>query len=261
VNEVLRGIGLGEAQVMATLLVLARVGPLFAFGPVFGSRLINGRARSIAAVGLSFGLAPAVARDVVVPQNVVELTMALAGEVLIGLAFAYVVALLMAAVQAAGAMLDTLIGFSYGALVDPVSGAQASVLSNTYAMMAAVVFLAIGGDAFVLEGLARSYELLPAGDPAQLGQVSEVARVAFSGIFLAALQIAAPVLVAILLTDAAMGVATRAVPQMNAFALSFPIKIVVGLLVLVASLPFAGGWIGDQVQESVRTAMRAIAAG
>jgi flagellar biosynthesis protein FliR len=260
VNEGLRAIGLGEAQVMATLLVLARVGPLFALGPVFGSRLLNSRARALCAVGLSFGIAPVVARDVEVPTGVVELVMVLAGEVLVGLAFAYVVSLLFAAVSAAGSMLDTLIGFSYGSLVDPVTGTQASVLSNAYAMMAALIFLAIGGDAWVVEGLARTYTLLPAGDAVSTAALAEGARTAFSGIFLSAVQIAAPVMLALILTDVALGIVTRAVPQMNAFAVSFPVKIVVGLLVLVASLPYAGGWIGDQVQDSVRDAMRTVAA-
>lgn len=255
----LQAAGLGEAQVMATLLVLARVGPLFALGPVFGSKLINSRARAICAVGISFGIAPAVVKDVAIPTNIIELVMMLAGEVVIGLAFAYVVSLLFAAVSAAGAMLDTLIGFSYGSLVDPVTGAQASVLMNAYSLLAALIFLAIGGDAWLFEGLARTYDLVPAGEALSMQALAEGVRVAFTGIFLAAIQVAAPVMVALILTDAALGIVTRAVPQMNVFVVSFPVKIVVGMLVLVASLPFAGGWIGDQVQTSVREAMRTVA--
>lgn len=256
--DALRVIGLGEAQVMASLLVLARFAPLFALAPVFGSKIIPVRARAVAAIGLSFGLAPVVAGGTRVPRDVLDLTMALAGEVLVGVAFAFAVSVLFQAVQAAGAILDTLIGFSYGSLVDPVTGTQASVLSNTYAMFAAVVFLAIGGDAWLIEGMTRTYDLLPAGQLPDLQGLASGAKDVFSGIFLSALQVAGPVLLAIVLTDVALGIVTRAVPQLNVLSVGFAVKIGIGMLVLVASLPFAGGWIGDQVEQAVLDAMRVV---
>lgn len=257
--EALQAIGLGEAQILATLLVLCRIGPLFAIGPVFGSKLIPGRARALCALGLSFGLAPVVARDTRVPRDVWALALTLGGEILVGVAFAFAVSVLFQAVSAAGAMLDTLIGFSYGSLVDPITGTQSSVLSNAYALFASIVFLAIGGDAFLIEGVTRTFELLPAGDPPDLQALAMGAQDVFVGIFLSALQVAAPVMVALVLTDVAMGIVSRAVPQLNVFAVGFPFKIVAGMLVLVASLPFAGGWIGDQVQTTVLDAMRVVA--
>lgn len=260
-SDGLRAIGLAEAQVMASLLVLARIAPLFVLGPVFGSKLIPSRARGTCAVALSFCLAPIVAADTRVPRGVPELVMALAGEVLVGLAFAFALSVLFQAVQAAGAIIDTLIGFSYGSLVDPVTGTQASVISNAYGLFAAVVFLAIGGDAWVIEGLTRTYDVLPAGQLPDLAGLSTGAKDAFTGIFLSALQVAGPVLVAIVLTDVALGIVTRAVPQLNVFSIGFPFKIAAGMLVLVASLPFAGGWIGDQVEQTVRDAMTVVAGG
>jgi flagellar biosynthesis protein FliR len=258
-SDALRVVGLGEAQVMASLLVLARFAPLFVLAPVFGSKLIPARARGIAAVGLAFGLAPVVAGDARVPRDVLELAMAISGEVLVGLGFAFAVSVLFQAVQAAGAVLDTLIGFSYGSLVDPVTGTQASVLSNAYSLFAAVIFLAIGGDAWVVEGLTRTYDLLPAGQLPDLQGLARGAQDVFSGIFLSALQVAGPVLLAVVLTDVALGIVTRAVPQLNVFSVGFAFKIGVGMFVLVASLPFAGGWIGDQVEQAVRDAMQVVA--
>jgi flagellar biosynthesis protein FliR len=260
-TDALRLVGLGEAQVMASMLVLARIGPLFALAPVFGSKMIPKRVRALLAVALAFGLAPVLAPDARVPRGVPELALVIAGEVVVGLAFAFAVAILFAAVQAAGTFIDTLIGFGFGATVDPLTGTQSAVLGNAYALFAAIIFLAIGGEQWLFQGFGRTFDLLPAGTAPDLQALAAGAREVFTGIFLAALQVAAPVLVAIILTDVAMGIVSRAVPQLNVFMVGFPFKIVAGMFVLIASLPFAGGWIGDQVQATINDAMRVVAGG
>ena len=72
------------------------------------------------------------------------------------------------------------------------------------------------------------------------------------------MEVAGPVLLALILTDAAFGVVSRVVPQLNVFAVGFPAKIVVGLLLVAATLPFVAGWIGDELQQDVATALQAI---
>src|SRR3954466_2947554 len=82
-------------------------------------------------------------------------------EMLVGMAFSFGLSALFAALSAAGSLLDTLVGFSFGALVDPLTGTQSSILSQLYAMVGALVFIAIGGDGWVIQGLARTYEAVP----------------------------------------------------------------------------------------------------
>jgi flagellar biosynthetic protein FliR len=84
------------------------------------------------------------------------------------------------------------------------------------------------------------------------------AQDAFVGIFASAVQVAGPVLLALIVTDAAFGVVTRVVPSLNVFAVGFPAKITVGLLLLGVTLPFVGGWLGDELERSVGEALRAI---
>ena len=91
-----------------------------------------------------------------------------------------------------------------------------------------------------------------------IGSLVQGVQVAFSGIFGAALEVCAPVLLAVVLTDAAFGVVSRVVPQLNVFAVGFPAKVVVGLLLLGVSLPFVGGWIADGLQGSVASALHAL---
>ncbi len=84
---------------------------------------------------------------------------------------------------------------------------------------------------------------------------------AFVGIFGAAIQVAGPVLLALILTDAAFGMVSRVVPQLNVFAVGFAAKIIVGLLILAVTLPFLAGWLSDELEASVSEALRMLRVG
>ena len=110
-----------------------------------------------------------------------------------------------------------------------MTGNPGGVLNQLYALVGVAIFIAIGGDTWVIQGLARTYEAVPLLSAPEIGSLVEGAQVAFSGIFGAAMQICAPVLLAVVLTDAAFGVVSRVVPQLNVFAVGFPAKVAVGL--------------------------------
>ena len=252
------GLPFGEEQVVGFFLVLGRVSPLFLLAPLFSSKLLPVRARGIVAVALAVGIAPIAAAGAAVPKDVWELGGLMLKELLVGGAFAFALAALFAAIQVAGNLLDTLIGFSFGALVDPLTGTSGGVLNQLYALFGVLIFVVIDGDAWVIQGLARSYEAVPLAQAPALGSLVEGAQVAFSGIFGAAIQVGAPVLLAVLLTDVAFGLVSRVVPQLNVFAVGFPAKVAVGLVVVGASLPFVAGWLGDELQRSVAAALQAL---
>ncbi|MEA2176821.1 MAG: flagellar biosynthesis protein FliR [Solirubrobacteraceae bacterium] len=255
-NELLRQFT-GE-QIAGWVLVLARISPLFIVAPLFSSRLISPRVRTIVAVALTIGIAPLVTRGQDVPLDVLELGALAMKELLIGLAFAYAIAALFAAVNTAGSLMDTLIGFSFSGLLDPISGIQSSVIAQLYGLVGVAVFIAIGGDGWVIQGLNRTYEAVPLLDAPAVGSLVEGVQRAFSGIFVAAVELAAPVLLAALITDAAFGLVSRVVPQLNVFQVGFPAKVTVGLLVLGVSLPFAAGWIADEMQRSIAAALQSL---
>jgi flagellar biosynthesis protein FliR len=248
----------GPQRLAGFILVLARVSPLFAIAPLFSSKLVPMRVRAIVAVGLAIGLSPVVARGHHIDLDAFNLAALVGKEILIGLAFAYTLAALFAAVTVAGSLLGPLIGFSFGSLVDPVTGNQSTVLQQLYAMVALLVFIAIGGDAWVIEGLARTYEVVPLSDYPALGPLVAGANTAFVKVFASALQVAAPVLLAILVTDAGFGMVSKVVPQLNVFQVGFPSKVLVGLLLIGVSLPFAGGWLATELQTDVGVALRSL---
>lgn len=248
----------GQNSVAGFLLVLGRIGPLFVLAPLFSSRSIPARAKGICAIGLTVAIAPLAVGDSAIPLDVMGFTELMLKEILVGLIFAFALAALFAAISTAGAFVDTLIGFSYGALVDPVTGNQSSVLTQTYILVGIMVLIAIGGDQLMIKGLARSYDLVGLLDMPSLSVMVGGALGAFSQVFLSALELAAPVVLAIVITDAAFGIVSRVVPQMNVFAVGFPAKVTVGLLIIGVSLPFAAGWIGDELERSVSTALRSL---
>ena len=84
------------------------------------------------------------------------------------------------------------------------------------------------------------------------------ADAAFVKVFTSALQVAAPVLLAILITDAGFGMVSRVVPQLNVFQVGFPSKVLVGLLLIGVSLPFVGGWLASELQTDVGLALHSL---
>jgi flagellar biosynthesis protein FliR len=254
----------GEQQMLGFALVLARIAPLFLLAPLFSSSTLPGRARTFIAIALAVGLTPiatGLAGDAVIATDVIGLTLLMLKETLVGMAFSFGLAALFAALSAAGALLDTLVGFSYGGLVDPLSGVQSSLLSQLYAMVGTLVFIAIGGDGWVIQGLARTYDLVPLLEPPALGSLVSGAQTAFASVFVSALQICAPIVLVLVITDAAIGVVSRVVPQLNVFAVSFPAKTVVGLVLIGVSLPFAADWLADELQRSVGAALESLKVG
>ena len=248
----------GANQAAGFILVLARISPLFVLAPIFSSRMMPARARGVAAVALAIGMAPIAMADRKVPTEVFALAELAVKELLIGLAFAFAVAVVFAAVSIAGSFLDTLVGFSFGSLVDPITGTQSPVLSQVYGLVGVLIFIAIGGDAWMIQGLAKTYDLVPLLAFPSVGAMVGGANAAFTGIFVSALQIAAPVLIAVTITDAAFGIVSRVAPQMNVFAVGLPAKIIVALLILGASLPFVAGYVGDSLQTGIGDSLNSI---
>ena len=258
-NEVLAQ--LDRNTIVGFILVLARVSPLFLLAPPFNSTMVPARARLIIAVGISIGLAPLALHGQAIPSDAMRIAGLALKEIVIGLGFAFSIACLFAAVDTAGSLIDSQIGLTYGSLINPVDNTQSGSISQLYSMVGILVFIAIDGEAWVIRGLGRTYELVPMLSSPSISKLVAAATSAFAGIFTAALEVAGPVLLALILTDVAFGVVSRVVPQLNIFAVGFPMKIIVGLLVVAAALPFMSGWFVDQLQRSVESGLSGIGVG
>ncbi len=237
------------------ILVLARVTPLFLIAPLFSSQMIPPRVRGIIAVGIAIGLTPIAMHGQHVPGDALTLAGLVVEGLLVGLGFAFTLAVLMAAIESAGTLIDVVSGFSYGALINPMNGSTSAVMARFYSLVGTLIFLIIGGDAWTLKGLGRTFQLVPLTGAVRISSLEAGVEHVFSGVFTGALEVAAPVLVALLITDVAFGVVSRVVPQLNVFAVGFPTKVAVALLVVAASLPFVANWISEQLSVSVGAAL------
>jgi flagellar biosynthetic protein FliR len=256
VNALIQQVGANQAA--GFILVLARISPMFILAPIFSSKSIPARAKGVAAVGLAVGMSPIAMNGGQVPTGIWPLGELIVKEALVGLAFAFALAVVMAALSIAGNFLDTLVGFTFGATVDPITGNSSPVLSQLYGLIGVMIFIAIGGDGWMIHGLAKTYDLVPLLAFPSLGALVGGANAAFTGIFVSALQIAAPVLIAVTITDAAFGIVSRVAPQMNVFAVGLPAKIIVALMIMGASLPFVGGFLADSLKQSISDVLQTI---
>jgi flagellar biosynthesis protein FliR len=255
-SHVLAALG-GGKSITAFFLVLGRVSPLFVLAPLFSAKQIPMQVKGIIAVALALGLTGIAMQGQQIPTQPMQVAGLMVVQILVGILFAFAIAALLAAVQTAGGLADILSGFSFGATVDPINGNPGGVFSELYALIGVMLFIAIGGDAWMLRGMARTFTLIPLTNAPQLGSLANAAELSFTAIFTSALEVAAPVVLALLITDVAFGMVSRVVPQMNVFSVAFPLKVGVSLLVVAATLPFLGGWMQNQIYTSVATALQA----
>jgi flagellar biosynthetic protein FliR len=249
---------IGGANVTGFFLVLARVSPLFVLAPLFSSAMMPPKVRSVVAVGLAIGLTPIAVHGQPIPTDPLSVTGLLVVQLLVGLAFAIAIGAVFAAIEAAGSITDLVAGFSYGSIVDPVDNTQGGVMSTLYGLVGLAMFVALGGDAWTLRGMARTFTLVPLTKSPQIGSLTAGVEQAAASIFVSALEVAAPVLLALLITDVAFGMVSRIVPQLNVFAVGFPMKVGVAMLVVSAALPFIGGFMSSQISNAVLTALHTI---
>jgi flagellar biosynthetic protein FliR len=245
-------------QVVSFGLVLGRVGGIFLLAPVFSARAVPLPARLAVAIALALALTPFATRGQEVPTDLLQAGLLLAKEILVGIAFAFALSAVVAAVQFAAGLLDTVIGFAYASIIDPFSQIQGGVIGQLYGLFVAVVITVTGGLHLIVAGLAGTYDVVPLSESPSYGSLGQLALDGFGRVFVLGLQVAAPVLIAIIVVDAALALVARAAPQLNVFAVGLPAKILVGLAVVAASLPFIAAHIQGALEATVRDGLRTL---
>jgi len=225
------------SQIIRFLLVLCRVGGVLAVAPLVGSERVPARVKAALAVMISIVLAP-LAADGALDTGAPGLVLAACGELVLGLAIGFGARIIFAVVQMAGEMADAQAAFGFAGLVSPDTGGRTSVIGQLQMSLAWLIFLAANGHHIILRGLAQSLAAVPlAGGP---GLCAPALTSATAQLIATAVRMAAPVVGATLLADLALGLLTRAAPQMNLLAIGFPIKLAVGLIAALLALPLLG---------------------
>jgi flagellar biosynthetic protein FliR len=219
-------------------MVFGRMTGLFLSAPVFANRQLPARIKILVIIILSAAMA------YYVPVNyAVQLTSpayfiaALVLEIAIGYVIGFVAYVCFAAIQLAGQIMDMQMGFAIVNVVDPMSGTQIPLMGNFNNLLALVIYLSINGHHFLIQAVVQSYQAVPVLGAHFSSDFMDLLVKITVYMFVIAIKISAPVVIAILTTDIAMGFVARTVPQMNVFVVGIPLKIFMGLIALVLMLP------------------------
>jgi len=219
-------------------LISFRAAGLFLAAPIIGHRIIPRMVKAGLAIMLAIILMPAAGKAPIEPVSSIWLLGVLAAkELLVGFIIGFFFALLFIGIQMAGGIVGYQIGLSLVNVLDPEMGTEVPLIGEFWFFVAALIFLAIDGHHAIISAFADSYKIIPVGSFNFSGPAADYI-IRFSAYsFVMAIKMGAPVIITLFLTEVALGVVARTVPQMNIFIVGLPLKIGVGLLVIATSLP------------------------
>lgn len=232
------------------ILAMTRAATWLLVSPPFNSTMVPIRIKAGFAAALALALGPRVAEQSV-PLEVGPLIGAIVLQVVAGAALGFVAQLLFAMFQTAGAIVDIFGAFSISQALDPVTGVQTSVFGRFYSLFASVLLFVTGGHLLLVRGFLTSFEALPV-DGFRSARVAEILTADVTTFFMGALQIAAPLVAALFLTDVALGLLSRAAPEMNVFLLGLPIKVFVTISLVSIVLPLFPNLVAGVTDDAVR---------
>lgn len=224
-------------EVLAFALVLSRVAGIFAALPVFGGRTLPMRIKIVITVMITLSCFPAL--NVVPPEMPTDAFSVglLAGkEIMIGLTLSFITRVIFSAVEFSGQIIGMQMGFTMSSIIDPSLGSQTQVMSVMQTLFATLLFLSMDIHHLFIRTIIDSFRLIPLGAWRLNGDIITFLTMKTAEILVLGVRLAAPVMVALLLTSITLGIMARAFPQMNVFMVSMPLNIGIGFVVLGLTL-------------------------
>jgi flagellar biosynthetic protein FliR len=242
----------------AMTLALVRVSGMMVFAPFFSSTSLPIRAKAVFAGAVAFLLAPLVAS---LPRAEVSISVpGLISELAVGLVYGLSLALLTEMLVFAGQIVGLQFSFSLVNLLDPDSAVQTPIMGELFQLMGLLVVITAGLDRILLASVVRSFRTAPLGSFALGAPTAAMLVRAAGGVFLAALELAAPVLAATVLVEIAVALLGKLSPQLPVMMLTVPIKTLAGLAILTGSLALWPRFVEARFDSLLDMAERLIAA-
>jgi flagellar biosynthetic protein FliR len=230
---------------------LVRVLALISVAPLLSHRAVPLRIKLALGLGITAVLVPTIATPPITDALTGAGLALLVQNLLVGLMLGFAVRLVFAALELAGELIGLQMGLSFAGFFNPASGMTQNAVGSFMSLLALLMFIAIDGHLMLLHALAESFRLFPlAGGGALPLDLAEIVRLG-SGMFAIALSIALPFLAVMLLTNIVLGVLARVAPQLNVFAIGFPLTIFVGLATLMLLLPYIEAPLRAALQRAV----------
>ena len=243
------------AEFLALMLGAVRTGAWMMLCPPLSSRFIPAQVKALLSVGLTLPMAPYL-RQTVPSLETKDLIFTAALQVLIGASLGFLTALLFAALQAAGDLLDLASGFTLASTYDPFSQSSSSIFGRFYNLVALTLLFASDGHQLIIRGFLQSFRTLPLNATFSMETFSRLLVKGIGEMFLAAIQIAGPLIAVMFLADVALGLLNRVAPALNAFQLGFPIKIFLVVTLSTIAISQLPGILDTLVDKAVTVVVR-----
>ena len=224
-----------EIWIATFLWPFIRILAMLATAPVFDNRTVQRRTRVALAALIAILMMPLLPAPPSLSSA--QAIPVLIQQILVGVAMGFSMRLVFAAFEMAGDLLGLQMGLAFAQFIDPARGNQTPLLGSFLGVLASLVFLVIDGHLLVIAAVVQSFELIPVSANLTVVNSQNIAM-AGSIMFMLALQIALPVLAAVLISNIVLGILARAAPQLNVMSIGFSITISVGLWILWVSLPY-----------------------
>ena len=231
-----------EAQVYAWLTAfiwpLVRILALIAAAPVLGNKSVPTRVKVGLGVAITLLISPVLGPMPQIEPGSIPGLFIIAQQIVIGAAMGLAMQIVFVAAELAGEITGLQMGLGFASFYDPVRGANTAVISQYMNLIATLIFLAVNGHLLMISTLVDSFTAFPVGGQplhadGWLAPVNWANRIFFAGLLLSL-----PMLATLLITNMALGILTKAAPQLSPFSIGFPITLTVGMAVLTLSLPY-----------------------
>ena len=245
-------------KVFVFIMVMTRITTFFLVVPIFGSGNIPASMKIAATVMLSIFF------SIINPQAAslgisgtehggsIQAIILLGGEAAYGLALGAIANIIFSAVKLGGSIMETQMGLSMAEVIDPMSEERGTPLAGLLEMIFILAFLAANGHHLLIRVIQKSYEFFPAGKIPPVATLAGNILEATSVMLVAGLRLSAPILAALLVLLVVLAILSRVVPEMEIFFISFPLRILLGFVIVVALVPFLNEFVGEAAKLMAR---------
>jgi flagellar biosynthetic protein FliR len=240
-----------SANLLGFVLGVLRASAWVAVAPPFNAAFVPARVKIGLAAALGLAVAPTAAAGAIPTDTASFVTTAFL-QVAVGITLGFLAQLLLAAAQAAGSLIDLFGGFTLASAYDPLSLAQTSIFGRSYQLFTAVLLFATNGHLLLVRGFMTSFSAVPVTG-IDTRNLARLVTHDMSLFFLAAVEIAAPLIAALFLADVALGLLARATPQLNPMMMAYPLKILMTLMLVGLAIPFLPNVVHNLLTDALRS--------
>lgn len=227
-----------SAWLAAFIFPLARVLALIASAPIFGNKQVPPRIK----VGLALAITVVIAPTLDIPPGLdpasAQGLFVLVQQIVAGLVIGFSIRLIFSAVEMAGDLAGMQMGLGFASFYDPQNATFTPVIAQFLGIIAALTFITVDGHLYMLAALSDSFRDFPIGSGVPSANAFRTVAEWGGSLFSHALQFALPLIGALLITNLALGILTRSAPQLNIFAVGFPVTLAVGFAALMLTIPY-----------------------